>query len=157
METNNEKDEYVNESEDTVEQVPQETEEGTTNTTTRKKSPPSTYEEWVKPKHKYLKLEANAPKLMHFRNTKGEYDFTDFNGKLDEPVPVVRHMVTTPEMPNEEQEFTVTSKRLATTIQAHLDRGIMDLEITRLNTNPVSYQVIGAMAQEKQQKLGQTA
>jgi hypothetical protein len=68
-------------------------------------------------------------------------------------VPVARYVVTTPEEPKEQQDFDVKSKRLAGDIRAYYEKGFTELEITRLNTNPVSYRLIPMTAREKQQHM----
>jgi hypothetical protein len=107
----------------------------------------------------YIRLENNAPTVMRFKS--GEPDeliMTDFGGKLSEKVPSARYLVTTPQEPNEAQAFDVTSKRLARDIKAYFERGFTELEITRQNTNPVSYRVIPVVARQQQpQKIGQAA
>jgi hypothetical protein len=113
------------------------------------------FQEWIKekPKTGYVKLEYNVPKTLHFKSGKGEMSYTDMGGKLDEKIPVAKFVVTTPEEPNNEQEFDVTSKRLAATINANYERGFANLEITKQNTTPVSYLVIPAAAREAQRKF----
>jgi hypothetical protein len=113
------------------------------------------FDEWIKekPKHKYIRLKkANESVVIRLKSSRPDSTFlSDFNGKAPKPVPVARYMVTTPEEPKEEVAFDVTSKRLAADIKAHFDKGFQELEITRLDTNPVSYRVIPMIAVQQQQ------
>ena len=115
------------------------------------------FDAWVKekPRHKYVSLKkANDPKVIRFKSGKpNEMLLSDFNGKLANPVPVARYMVTTPEESKEEQALDVTSKRLAADIQAYYGKGFTELEITRLDTNPVSYRIVPVVAREQQKRM----
>jgi hypothetical protein len=88
---------------------------------------------------------------MRFKSGKGKMIMTDFNGASPDKKPAARYVVTTPESANEEVDFDVTSKRLAADIKAYFDKGFHELEITRLDTNPVSYRVIPMIAAQQQQ------
>jgi len=135
-------------------------EEEATSTTVSQEPQQSSYapefDEWVKekPRANYIRLKTGEPKVIHFKSGKpNEMLMSDFGGKSAEPKPVARYLVTTPEEPNEEKSFDVTSKRLAAAIEANFARGITELEITKLATNPVSYQTIAVIAREKQKQM----
>jgi hypothetical protein len=116
-------------------------------------------DEWIKekPRHNYIRLEVNGPRVLRFKSDKpNEMLMSDFGGKLKEKKPIARYMVTTPEESKEEQVFDVTAKRLASEIQFYYGRGDKELEITKLNTSPVSYRVIPMIARERQRSLAGT-
>jgi hypothetical protein len=113
------------------------------------------FDEWIKetPRHKYIRLKAGEPQVIRFKSGRPDSTFpSDFKGKAPKPVPVARFLVTTPQEPKEEVAFDVTSKRLAADIKAYYDKGFAELEITRLDTNPVSYRVIPMIARQQQQQ-----
>jgi len=105
------------------------------------------FDAWVneKPRGNFVKLKPGEPKIISFKSGKpNEMLMSNFGDPSKEPKPVARYLVTTPkeEQPNEEKTFDVTSKRLASLIQANYERGFTELEITKQNTTPTFYQVI---------------
>lgn len=115
------------------------------------------FDAWIneKPKRRYVRLETDVPKVVRFKSGKPyKDDMTDFKGKSRKgKVPVYSFAVTTPEEPNEEIDFDVTSKRLGSDIKAYYEKGFAELEITKLGTNPVSYRVIPMVARQQQRQM----
>jgi hypothetical protein len=114
------------------------------------------FDEWVKekPRRNYIRIETGQPKIIRFKSGKpNEMMMTDFGGKSAEKKPVARYLVTTPEEPNEEKSFEVTSKRLAGDIQALYEKGFAELEITKLETNPVSYRTVPFIVRQQQKQM----
>jgi hypothetical protein len=115
------------------------------------------FDEWIKekPRHNYIRLEVNVPKVIGFKSARPyKKDTSDFNGKSKKgKIPVYTYAVTVPEEPNVEYDFDITSKRLGADIVAYYEKGFTELEITKLSTNPTSYRVIPLMARERQQGL----
>jgi hypothetical protein len=114
------------------------------------------FDDWIKekPKRPYIRLknpnDSVIIRLKSGRPYKSRMD--DFGGKAANKVPVYTYAVTTPDKPNEEQDFDVTSKRLGADILAYYEKGFVELEITRLDTNLVSYRVIPMIARQQQQQ-----
>jgi hypothetical protein len=112
------------------------------------------FDEWIKekPKRSYIRLKNPGDSvIIRLKSGRPERKRMDnFKGKAPKPVPVYTYPVTTPDKPGEEEDFDVTSKRLARDIQAYFDKGFAELEITRLDTNPVSYRVIPMIARQQQ-------
>lgn len=117
------------------------------------------FETWIqeKPRHNYIRLEVNVPKVVRFKSGKpDEMLMSNFGGKLKEPKPVARYLVSTLDEPKEQKALDITSKRLAGDIQAYFVKGFAELEITRIDGNPVSYRVIPNLARERQKGLAET-
>jgi len=115
------------------------------------------FNEWLKekPKRSYIRLKsAGGSVTLRFKSGRPERSrMDDFKGKAPKPVPVYTYVVTTHDKPNEEKDFDVTSKRLAQQIQMYYDKGFPELEITRQDTNPVSYLVVPNLAGQQQQLM----
>jgi hypothetical protein len=89
------------------------------------------FDAWIKetPRLKYLALEKGTSKVIRFKSGRpDEMLMTDFKGKLEQPVPVARYLVTTLEEPSEQLRFDVTSKRLASDINAYFVKDSQSLK-----------------------------
>jgi hypothetical protein len=93
---------------------------------------PATIDEWLNSGtggSKFVKLTTGRPTVLKFL-TKGELVMRDFkNGKGSQPCTFF--MVRTKEEPNQEKEFTTTSKQLVRQVRNYYDKGMRELEITR--------------------------
>jgi hypothetical protein len=78
----------------------------------------------------WVKIESGGSQALGFStdNKKRKMIKKDFGSG---PVKAMVFMVTTPDEPDVEKEFRVTSKNLARQILSYLKRGITDLQITR--------------------------
>ena len=102
-------------------QEPQNTDDGENN---KDVSYATDFDQWIeeKPKRQYIRLkQVGESAIIRFPSGRPySSKMSDFNGTVNPPKAVFTYKVTTPDAPNEQKDFDVTSKRLARDIKFYV-------------------------------------